>query len=68
MRGIVRRIVREGRTVLLTTHYMVEAEELSDRVAIINGGRIVAEGRQRTSSLWSVVAVLWSLGWPEVWG
>ncbi|GBF09983.1 ABC transporter, ATP binding protein [Aeropyrum pernix] len=44
VRSIIRRIVREGRTVLLTTHYMVEAEELSDRVAIISKGRIVAEG------------------------
>lgn len=35
---------RPGRTVLLTTHYMQEADELSDRVAIINHGRIVAEG------------------------
>lgn len=44
VRGLVRRIVREGRTVLLTTHYMGEAEELSDRVGIIAGGRIIAEG------------------------
>jgi ABC-2 type transport system ATP-binding protein len=33
-----------GKTVLLTTHYMEEAEALADRVAIIVGGRIVAEG------------------------
>jgi ABC-2 type transport system ATP-binding protein len=33
---------RPGRTVLLTTHYMVEADELCDRVAIINGGRLLA--------------------------
>jgi ABC-2 type transport system ATP-binding protein len=33
-----------GVTVLYTTHYMHEAEELSDRVAILHGGRIVAEG------------------------
>jgi ABC-2 type transport system ATP-binding protein len=33
-----------GKTVLLTTHYMDEAQELADRVAIINSGRIVAEG------------------------
>ena len=32
----------EGRTVLLTTHYMEEAERLADRVAIIDYGRIVA--------------------------
>jgi ABC-2 type transport system ATP-binding protein len=35
---------RHGVTVLYTTHYMHEAEELSDKVAILFGGRIVAEG------------------------
>jgi ABC-2 type transport system ATP-binding protein len=46
VRTYVRRWIgeRDGRTVLLTTHYMQEADELSDRVAIINQGRIVAEG------------------------
>ena len=33
---------REGRTVVLTTHYMEEAEALCDRVAIMNEGRIAA--------------------------
>jgi ABC-2 type transport system ATP-binding protein len=33
---------REGRTVLLTTHYMAEAEEMCDRVAIIDRGRVLA--------------------------
>ncbi|MEB3787240.1 MAG: ABC transporter ATP-binding protein [Desulfurococcales archaeon] len=45
LRALIRRIVREeGRTVLLTTHYLPEAEELSDRIAIIDRGRIIAEG------------------------
>src|SRR5581483_8440885 len=35
---------RDGRTVLLTTHYLEEAEKLCDRVAIIHEGRIVASG------------------------
>lgn len=35
---------KQGVTILLTTHYMEEAEHLSDRVAIIDHGRIVAEG------------------------
>jgi ABC-2 type transport system ATP-binding protein len=34
----------EGRTVLLTTHYMEEAERLCDRVAIVDHGRIIAQG------------------------
>ncbi len=33
-----------GKTVLLTTHYLEEAQELADRVAIVKDGRIVAEG------------------------
>ena len=33
-----------GKTILLTTHYMDEAQALADRVAIIAAGRIVAEG------------------------
>jgi ABC-2 type transport system ATP-binding protein len=44
IRGFIARWVRErpGRTVLLTTHYMVEADELCGRVAIIDRGRILA--------------------------
>jgi ABC-2 type transport system ATP-binding protein len=34
-----------GKTILLTTHYMDEAQHLADRVAVMAGGRIVAEGR-----------------------
>jgi ABC-2 type transport system ATP-binding protein len=42
MWGLVRRIQAGGHTVVLTTHYMDEAEELCDRVAIMDGGRIIA--------------------------
>lgn len=44
IRGFIARWVRErpGRTVLLTTHYMVEADELCGRVAIIDHGKILA--------------------------
>jgi ABC-2 type transport system ATP-binding protein len=45
----VRQIAQEGRAVLLTTHQLDVAEELSDRVAIIRRGRIIAE--QSTESL-----------------
>ena len=40
----IRGMRRDGHTVLLTTHYIDEAEALCDRVAIIDGGRIVATG------------------------
>lgn len=41
---VLRAINTEGRTVVLTTHYMDEAEVLCDRVAIIDQGRILQEG------------------------
>ena len=41
---LVRRLAGEGTTVILTTHYMEEAEELADHVAIIASGKIVAHG------------------------
>jgi len=40
----IERINSEGTTILLTTHYLEEAEQLCDRIAFINNGRIVAEG------------------------
>jgi ABC-2 type transport system ATP-binding protein len=42
--GVVRRLRDLGKTVLLTTHYLDEAQSLADRVAIVKDGRIVAEG------------------------
>ncbi len=41
---VVRALTGGGTTVLLTTHYMDEAEALADRVAVINSGHIIAEG------------------------
>ncbi|HVC15422.1 MAG TPA: ABC transporter ATP-binding protein [Acidimicrobiales bacterium] len=41
---VVRRLTSGGTTVLLTTHYMDEAETLASRVAVMSGGRVVAEG------------------------
>ena len=38
----MKRFKSEGRTILLTTHYMEEAEELCDRIAIMDGGKIIA--------------------------
>ena len=44
IRGFVSELARQGVTVFLTTHYMEEADQLSDRVAIIDHGKIVAMG------------------------
>jgi daunorubicin/doxorubicin transport system ATP-binding protein len=41
---IIRSIVADGATVLLTTQYLDEADELADRVAVIDQGRVIAEG------------------------
>ena len=40
----IRKMVARGKTVLLTTHYLQEADALADRVAVINQGEIIAEG------------------------
>ena len=44
---IIREIRAAGRTVLLTTHYMDEAERLCDRVAIVDQGKVIALGTPR---------------------
>jgi len=40
----IRKLVARGKTVLLTTHYLEEADALADRVVVINRGKIIAEG------------------------
>jgi ABC-2 type transport system ATP-binding protein len=45
---VVKNLASLGKTVLLTTHYMDEAQHLADRVAVISSGRIVAEGPPAT--------------------
>src|SRR5207248_10199595 len=44
MRGLVRRLAGEGITVLLSSHLLGEVEELCNRVAIIQKGRVVYQG------------------------
>jgi ABC-2 type transport system ATP-binding protein len=49
MKGMIRRITERGQSVLLSTHQLTVAEELADRVAIINRGQIVTQ--EATSDL-----------------
>jgi ABC-2 type transport system ATP-binding protein len=42
--SIIRELVKGGTTIFLTTQYLEEADELADRIAVLDGGRIVAEG------------------------
>jgi ABC-2 type transport system ATP-binding protein len=42
--AIVRELRRQGTTLLLTTQYLEEADELADRIAVIDHGRVIAEG------------------------
>ncbi|WP_329298615.1 ABC transporter ATP-binding protein [Streptomyces sp. NBC_00659] len=41
---LIRKLADEGTTILLTTHYLEEAESLADRLAVVARGRVVAEG------------------------
>ncbi len=41
---IIRTLREQGRTILLTTHYMDEAERLCDRVAVVDHGQVIAQG------------------------
>lgn len=45
--AIIEELRREKKTVLLTTHYIEEAERLCDRVAIVDYGRVIAQGTPR---------------------
>jgi ABC-2 type transport system ATP-binding protein len=41
---IIRLLVDQGTTVLLTTQYLEEADQLADRIAVIDHGKVIAEG------------------------
>lgn len=40
----VKQLAKEGTTILLTTQYLEEADQLADRIAVIDGGKVIAEG------------------------
>jgi ABC-2 type transport system ATP-binding protein len=44
MWDVIRELVKDGTTILLTTQYLEEADRLADLIAVIDGGRVIAEG------------------------
>jgi ABC-2 type transport system ATP-binding protein len=44
MWAIIKRLVQKGTTILLTTQYLEEADQLADRIVVIDGGKVIAEG------------------------
>jgi len=71
----IRELVEQGCAVLLTTHYLEEAEALADRVVVLNKGRVVAQGSvaeirahvaQRRIRCVSTLAPLAIAEWPDV--
>ncbi len=44
LREVIRQLHRRGKTIVLTTHYMFEADALCERIAVIGGGRVLALG------------------------
>ena len=63
--GVIDGLRTLGKTVFLTTHYMDEAENLSDRIAVIAAGRIVAEGTPATLGGRAGMAALVRFTLPE---
>ena len=45
LHGAIRRMRQDGHTVLLTTHYIEEAHQLCDRIAIVDHGKVIALGK-----------------------
>ena len=44
MWDIIKKLMKQGTTILLTTQYLEEADQLADKIVLINGGKVVAEG------------------------
>ncbi len=71
LRELIAQLKQEGHTILLTTHYMEEADQLSDRIGIIDDGKIIAldtpEGLKRRIEQKEIIRLEVS-GWQEYIG
>lgn len=63
---LIRAARGEGRTVVLTTHYIEEAERLCDRVAIVDGGRVIARGAPGELTARGGSSAVIDVRWAEV--
>jgi ABC-2 type transport system ATP-binding protein len=66
--GLIEMVLQRGKTVVLTTHYMEEAQQLCDDIVIIDKGRIIASGEPVAlvrEHLPAVIARLPANAWPE---
>ena len=57
---MLRGLVAEGTTLLLTTQYLEEADQLADNIIVINHGRIIAQGTPLSSSSRRATPAWWS--------
>ena len=71
LRELIAQLKQEGHTILLTTHYMEEADQLSDRIGIIDAGKVIAldtpEGLKRRIDQKEIIR-LEVTGWQEYIG
>ncbi|MGD8933293.1 MAG: ABC transporter ATP-binding protein, partial [Gammaproteobacteria bacterium] len=65
--GLIETVLQRGKTVVLTTHYMEEAQRLCDEIVIVDRGRIIASGEPNAlirTHLPAVIARLPANAWP----
>jgi ABC-2 type transport system ATP-binding protein len=65
--GLIETVLQRGKTVVLTTHYMEEAQRLCDEIVIVDKGRIIASGEPNVlvrTHLPAVIARLPANAWP----
>jgi len=66
--SLIKTVRTRGKTILLTTHYMEEAEQLCDEIAIVDQGRIIARGQPQTlvqEHFPAAIVRLQTTAWPD---